>query len=162
MIEEWGKVRRVDSDEGDTMVSASMRKVGTDDSRDATFVRYEVLVDINARYKHKPTELVPETAYGQLVHIFLIRFPAPSAYLETTSPETVILAAVRSCKLEKDAPELECLDIHFYSQLGSLDFIDITNLQALVARADGGPRGHWAIFDRSGDLARAEFEKDIY
>lgn len=38
VIEEWGKVRRIDSDEGDTMHSASMISVG-DDSRDATYVR---------------------------------------------------------------------------------------------------------------------------
>lgn len=38
LIEEWGKIRRVDSDEGDTMRTSS---TGTtrDDSRDATYVR---------------------------------------------------------------------------------------------------------------------------
>jgi hypothetical protein len=37
-IEEWGKVRRVDSDAGDTM-HASTVVVTRDDSRDATYVR---------------------------------------------------------------------------------------------------------------------------
>lgn len=37
-IEEWGRVRRVDSEEGDTMRSASLA-VNRDDTRDATFVR---------------------------------------------------------------------------------------------------------------------------
>ena len=37
-IEEWGKVRRVDSDDGDTMLASSMTMV-RDDSRDATYVR---------------------------------------------------------------------------------------------------------------------------
>lgn len=40
VIEEWGKVRRIDSEEGDTMVASSMRQAGLlDGSRDATFVR---------------------------------------------------------------------------------------------------------------------------
>jgi hypothetical protein len=38
VVEEWGKVRRVDSDAGDTM-SASSMGVTRDDTRDATFVR---------------------------------------------------------------------------------------------------------------------------
>lgn len=121
-------------------------------------LQYEALVDANARHRHKPTQLVPETAYGQLTHIFLIKFPAASSYLGTTGPDTVILAGIWSCKLEKDAPELKNLDVHFYSRLGALEFVDIMNLQALVGRADGGLGGTWAIFDCSGDLARAEFE----
>jgi hypothetical protein len=36
-IEEWGKVRRVDSDAGDTMRASSMI-VAQDDTRDATYV----------------------------------------------------------------------------------------------------------------------------
>ncbi|KAJ6483371.1 hypothetical protein C8R45DRAFT_830568, partial [Mycena sanguinolenta] len=38
VIDEWGKVQRVDSDEGDTMWSCSVGTV-SEDSRDATFVR---------------------------------------------------------------------------------------------------------------------------
>jgi len=38
VIEEWGKVRRVDTAEGDTMHAAAQVK-GGDDQRDATFVR---------------------------------------------------------------------------------------------------------------------------
>lgn len=174
IIEEWGKVRRVDSEGGDTMVASSMKGVNLDDSRDATFVRvgcpsqicilslmwlvgqYEVLVDHNSRHRHQAIQLQQSAAYGQLTHIFVVKLTSPSAYFGTTSPETVILAAIRTCKLEKDDPELEGLDIHFYSQLGPL-LVDITSVQALVGRADGGLGSTWAIFDRSGDLARAEF-----
>jgi hypothetical protein len=41
-IEEWGKVRRVDSDEGDTMHAFMMVKMG-EDNRDASYVRVCVL-----------------------------------------------------------------------------------------------------------------------
>jgi hypothetical protein len=37
-IEEWGKVRRVDSDAGDTMIASSL-VAPRDDTRDATYVR---------------------------------------------------------------------------------------------------------------------------
>ena len=42
-IEEWGKVRRVDSDSGDTMRASSMVVV-QDDTRDATYVRVNLLL----------------------------------------------------------------------------------------------------------------------
>ena len=48
------------------------------------------------------------------------------------------------------------LDIHLYSHEGSLDFIDVTSIQALVGRvpcSNAGPK--WAVVDRSGALARA-------
>lgn len=49
VIEEWGKVRRVDSEEGDTIVASSMHaSVGPDDSRDASFVRVSRL-DVQCR-----------------------------------------------------------------------------------------------------------------
>lgn len=70
----------------------------------------------------------------------------------------MILAGIRVCKLQKDERDLKGLDIHFYSQLGALEFVDISSIQAVVARADGGLGSTWAIFDRSGDLARAEFD----
>lgn len=70
----------------------------------------------------------------------------------------MILAGIRICKLQNNDHDLEGLDIHFYSQLGALEFVDITSVQAVVARADGGLGSTWAIFDRSGDLARAEFD----
>lgn len=37
-IEEWGKVQRIDSDEGDTMRSCSLGTLA-EDARDATYVR---------------------------------------------------------------------------------------------------------------------------
>lgn len=37
-VEEWGKVRRVDSTEGDTMHASSLG-IRRDDTRDATYVR---------------------------------------------------------------------------------------------------------------------------
>ena len=42
-IEEWGKVRRVDSDAGDTMCASSLG-VSRDDARDATYVRVRYLL----------------------------------------------------------------------------------------------------------------------
>jgi hypothetical protein len=50
IIEEWGKVQRIDSDAGDTMVSSSLRAM-QDDSHDATFVRVSDLSILSADMK---------------------------------------------------------------------------------------------------------------
>ncbi|KIJ63230.1 hypothetical protein HYDPIDRAFT_92819 [Hydnomerulius pinastri MD-312] len=154
-VEQWGKVRRLDG--GDTMNAAGLMTVRSD-SRDATFVRYETLVDKMARQHNAPPIYEKKTFYGRLQYIFVIRVPAhPSIHLN--HPETIFLAALHPCQLTTTPSRLLSLDIHFYSTLSNtLDIVDITCLQCLVGRIpmDGGRS--WAIVDRSGDLARATFE----
>ncbi|KAJ7734610.1 hypothetical protein B0H16DRAFT_1327514 [Mycena metata] len=153
-VEEWGKVRRVDSEEGDTMCSCSVGTVA-EDSRDATYVRYEMLVDKNARSKKKQPDFELQTFYGQLTHIYRIHFPDPCPQLRTDRPTTYILAAIRTCVLTDDDVDLEGLDIHFYTRPGALDVIDVTSVQALIGRVK--ETNGWAIIDRSGALARAQW-----
>lgn len=43
VIEQWGKIHRVDSEEGDTMCAVSLKNQ-QDDTRDATFVRVRIIV----------------------------------------------------------------------------------------------------------------------
>ncbi|KAJ7655446.1 hypothetical protein B0H17DRAFT_941344 [Mycena rosella] len=159
VVEEWGKVRRVDSDEGDTMKSCSLGTVA-EDARDATYVRYEMLVDKYARLKNTPPKFELQTFYGQLTHIYRVYFPEPEPELGIDSPTTYILAAIRTCLLAPADPQLLDLDIHLYSKCGALDVIDITSIQSLVGRVKTGMGGEWAIIDRSGSLARAVWAED--
>ncbi|KAJ6561862.1 hypothetical protein B0H19DRAFT_943186, partial [Mycena capillaripes] len=155
VIEEWGKVRRIDSEAGDTMRSCSLG-VATEDARYATYVRYQMLVDKNEKYKNKSVELELQSFFGQLTHIYRIHLPDPSPELQTKKPTTYILAAIRSCVLKPDDRELADLDIHYYTNQGALDVVDITTVQALVGRVKDSAKS-WAIIDRSGDLARADW-----
>ncbi|KAJ7204111.1 hypothetical protein GGX14DRAFT_369095 [Mycena pura] len=158
LVEEWGKVRRVDSEEGDTMRSCSLGTIA-EDSRDATYVRYEMLVDKYARFKRVAAEFELQTFYGQLTHIYRVHFPTACQPLDIEEPTTYILAAVRACSLQSDDAQLRGLDIHFYSGYGHLDVIDITSLQALVGRVPASDNV-WAVIDRSGALARAHWEAE--
>ncbi|KAJ7745839.1 hypothetical protein DFH07DRAFT_869646 [Mycena maculata] len=155
-VDEWGKVRRVDSDEGDTMCSCSLGTVAGD-SRDATFVRYEILVDKYARFKRRAPEYELKTFYGQLTHIYRVYFPAACVLLKIKEPTTYIFAAIRDCVLEPDDPQLLGLDIHFYSRTGQLSVVDMTSVQSLVGRVPTGTNPEWAVIDRSGSLARAQW-----
>ncbi|KAJ7310835.1 hypothetical protein DFH08DRAFT_455990 [Mycena albidolilacea] len=155
LVEEWGKVRRVDSEEGDTIRSCSLGSVA-EDSRDATYVRYQMLVDENARYPRHPIKLKLTTFYGQLTHIYRVHFPSPVPDLAIDEPTTYIFAAVQACNLKPDDTLLHGLDIHFYSGHGHLDVVDITSLQALVGWVPV-QSSEWAVVDRSGVLARAQW-----
>ncbi|KAJ7148879.1 hypothetical protein C8R46DRAFT_1230954 [Mycena filopes] len=142
----------------DTMSSCSL---GTrvEDSRDATYVRYEMLVDKNARFPRRDPEFELNTFYGQLTHIYRVHFPAACPALSINIPTTFIFAAIRACVLKPDDPDLRGLDVHYIERQGALDVIDITSVQALVGRVqDTG--GNWAVIDRSGALARADWKRD--
>jgi hypothetical protein len=79
--------------------------------------------------------------------------------LNVAEPTTYIFGAVRACNLKPADAQLRGLDIHFYSGYGHLDVIDITSLQALVGRVPIAAND-WAVIDRSGVLAQAQWLGD--
>ncbi|THU76276.1 hypothetical protein K435DRAFT_705157 [Dendrothele bispora CBS 962.96] len=152
-IEEWGKIHRIDSDVGDRIRASELGST-RDDSRDASFVRYEMYVDQNATLHNVDPEYELETFYGQLLRVYLIRFCHPCPELNLfASTTTFIMASIKTCKILTET--IPGLDIHFYSSLGKTDVIDITSVQCLVGRIACG-RNKWALIDRSGTLARAQ------
>ena len=117
-----------------------------------------MLVDRYAHTRRRKPVLEPQTFYGQLEHLYLINFVCSDTRVDPQQP--IILAAIRNCKIKDLQPtKLERLNIHIYNMTGGLDLVDITSIQALVGRVkymvDGGG---WAIIDRSGSLACAEWD----
>ncbi|KAF5315316.1 hypothetical protein D9619_007521 [Psilocybe cf. subviscida] len=151
----WGKVRQIDSEEGDTIHASSMRTLSTD-LRDASFVRYQMYIDKNASAKRRKPVYELKTFYGQLEAIYSVQFSDAAAIeLLQLDHDLVVLVAIRVCKLLNSQPvDLERLDIHLYSEMGSLDVVDITTVQALVGRVKDD-NNTWGLVDRSGSLSRA-------
>ncbi|PPQ82425.1 hypothetical protein CVT26_013426 [Gymnopilus dilepis] len=148
-IECWGRLV-CSTEGGDTVNASEMVKRSQEDSRDASYVRYELLVDRNARSRKKAPEYVPETFYGQLRRIFVLEMPA-SDELGTTESQTLILGSILTCKIEMQND----LDMHYFKQYRGTEVVDISTIQCLVGRVKD--RGWWVIIDRSGKLARAQF-----
>lgn len=122
-----------------------------------------MLVDLNARLKRRKPNLIRQTFYGQLQHIFTIHpgthhtNPAVNKLAKTT----IIIAAIRNHVVDVSYPPPGKLDIHYSSRMGTLDFTDIASIQCLIARVkDRDTPTRWAIFDRSGSLARALYDGD--
>ncbi|KAJ3846594.1 hypothetical protein EV368DRAFT_10129, partial [Lentinula lateritia] len=74
--------------------------------------------------------------------------------LHISSPKTLIMAQVKSCKLVSS--QIPGLNVHFYHSMGSTDVIDITSHECIVGCVPCG-KDHWAIIDISGSLAQAEY-----
>ncbi|KAJ3912137.1 hypothetical protein F5877DRAFT_18594, partial [Lentinula edodes] len=144
-IQDWGRVQHTDSNAGDTMRAAAVGKL-REDHRDASFVCYEMYIDKYANHRNIEPEFSLKTFYGQLQHIYVVRFTNPCPVLQISSPRTLIMAQIKSCKLTNS--QVSGLDIHFYHGMGSTHVIDITSLQCIVGRVPYGS-GDWAIIDRS-------------
>ncbi|KAI0645014.1 hypothetical protein C8Q79DRAFT_911885 [Trametes meyenii] len=150
VFEEWGRIKIMP--DGDT-VRASML-TGAASTRDACFVQYEALVDLNARSRNAAIQLIPRTFYGQLQQILVIDCPPiPNSTYSDRAP--LIFAVIRTCDISEDHP---VLDIHYYAKESTLDVVDVTTVQCLVGRLRD--RGRWAIIDRSGSLSRALYADD--
>jgi hypothetical protein len=120
-----------------------------------------MLVDKFAHMKRRKPVYEPQTFYGQLQHIYVVKFSDTCSEARVEPEKPIFLVAIRNCKLETDDTELAKLDIHFYTHTGTLDVVDITSVQALVGRVKMQVgRGGWAIIDRSGALARATYEEE--
>ena len=172
VVQHWGKLRILPA--GDTIRAASLQ-THAEDRRDCTFVRvspsllleqlprlltpmvmvialqYEQMVDIHSRNHHVEAEFVSNTFYVQLQHIIVLKIP-DSAY---TSAEILLLGVIQACVIEKHDYDL---DIHYYSRMGATEVVDIRTIQCAVGRI--WDRNQWAIFDRSGDLARALYTEE--
>ncbi|KAI0822204.1 hypothetical protein BC628DRAFT_706526 [Trametes gibbosa] len=59
-----------------------------------------------------------------------------------------------TCNIERSNQDL---DIHYYTRMGSSDYVDVTTIQCVVGRIKD--RGHYAIIDCSGTLSRAIFSE---
>ncbi|KAF5353611.1 hypothetical protein D9758_013768 [Tetrapyrgos nigripes] len=140
-VQVWGKVQRIDSEEGETMRASEVGNVRAEDHRDASYVRYEMYVDIT------------HTSNVDL------QFELATSYaLNLLAPTEIIMAQIKSCKLDQN-DRINSLDVHFYSSMGQTDVVDITCIQCLIGRVPLG-RNRWAIVDKSGSLARALAELD--
>ncbi|KAH9930109.1 uncharacterized protein B0H18DRAFT_873442 [Fomitopsis serialis] len=154
-ITQWGKLQILGG--GDLVRSTTLGGI-REDSRNASYVRYESLVDKFAGQRNRPSVFELRTFYGELQHIVSLDVQVTDT-AGARRVETLILAGIRTCKLD-DRPSPGGLDIHYYTTTGRYEVVDINNIQCLVGRIHD--RGQWAIVDRSGSLARAIYvEEDI-
>lgn len=144
---------------------------GDPDRRDATFVRvsghrilqcphhsfpialqYSLVRDIHEKKPNVPPVFKGTEYFGQLISIMVIDL-APGIVPSITRSETHVLAIIGIRDTETETR----LGIPYYTEPkeAKVRAVDMNTLMCLVGRVRDGRR--WAIVDRSGDMARAEF-----
>lgn len=118
-------------------------------------------VDLNARQKNAPENLVLKAFYGQLEDILVVRVPNPDLgkllQFEGPSHQIAVLGSIRTCvhpKSDPLAPLKTAFNVKFYSSLGALDYIGISSVKSLVGRIKY--KNGWAIIDRTGELVLSD------
>ncbi|THU92539.1 hypothetical protein K435DRAFT_820462 [Dendrothele bispora CBS 962.96] len=147
-ITRWSVVRRLEG--GDDMRAASLLPFA-EDRRDATFIRFDALIDKNAKNRRAEIQEEKQTFFGRLQHIFVVDLPAASE-LRLDKRTTFILAGIEQCIIDST----DSVNFSYYSKLAPLEVLDITCIQCLVGRVVAGP-SQWAIIDRSGTLERSYY-----
>lgn len=145
---------------------------GDTDCRDATFVRvgnyltpqtpslnlipptqYSLLRDVYERIPSREPVFKGAEYFGQLKTILVTELP-PGIVPAITQPKRVVLVAIDP----RDTTNETSLDIPYYTEPSkpvAPRVVDINTVMCLVGRIKD--RGQWAVIDRSGDLARADF-----
>jgi hypothetical protein len=117
-------------------------------------------VDTLARSHNADPKFKQDQFFGQLQHIYLVRFTDACPALGLWGPTTIIMAAIQNCKVNPNVKIPGLPQFHFYSQLGAMHVLDITCVQCVVARVETGRNDlPWAISDRSSDLVLASFSE---
>ena len=113
--------------------------------------QYSLMVD-RMRHKLRATPQFGRTeCFRQLRPIIRLDLPtgiAPSV----TKVVTLVLAIIRGA----DASYETSLMIPYYKELGRLEVVDMSTVMCVVGRIKDHC-GRWAIVDRSGKSARADF-----
>jgi len=124
-VEQWARVRRHEG--GDDMYASSL-VTPSEDHRDATFIRYDMLVDIDAKKPRHAPEFMPKSFFGQLQHILVVHLPIIRA-LGLNEPTTLLLAEIRPCRLEA----LNALHMPYFSSMAQSSGHE---LRAMFSRSD--------------------------
>ncbi|KAF8596715.1 hypothetical protein BDV93DRAFT_480008, partial [Ceratobasidium sp. AG-I] len=150
-VRQWGRIRMTGG--GDLIHARGYHKLRPD-GRDASFVRYELLVDRLTHRPNAPEDLQQRSHYGQLDRVFALKLRARSPLNPEPATRTLLLALVL------EAPTIR-EDTHQYSviwyqdALSSGEVVDANTIQCTVGRVQD--RKRWWIIDRSSELAYPVF-----
>ncbi|KAG8705736.1 hypothetical protein FRC08_001487 [Ceratobasidium sp. 394] len=120
------------------------------DARDNSFIKYDLLPDRNAAYRHLVDRPYRRTHYGRLMDIYYIEFTGLD---DVRAP--YVLLSVRECKTDGSDAVLPEHPVVAYTQLATAGLIHVDTVVAVVGRVRIG--NTWAIVDRSRGNVRTRF-----
>ncbi|EKM79514.1 hypothetical protein AGABI1DRAFT_92026 [Agaricus bisporus var. burnettii JB137-S8] len=136
-VPQYGKVIRLEG--GDRIVASELVQ-SSEDSRDASYIKYIQTVDRFARQRNRMPELVPQIFYGQLKRLLVLEVP-PIPQLLQDLPTKIIFAVVQSIRSFQEN------NVNYYTNLGPIEIVDLSVIECVVGRVKDGNR--WGVVDRS-------------
>ncbi|CAE6424114.1 unnamed protein product [Rhizoctonia solani] len=152
-LQQWGRMRMTGG--GDLIHARAYHKLRSD-GRDASFIRYELLVDRLAHRPRATPQLKDQSHYGQLQRVFAIDIPPRTRKINSsqTDDRTLILAFVQEANTERN-DSCGYSVVWYEGNLGSGEVVDANSVQCTVGRIKDDKR--WWIIDRSSKLAYPVF-----
>ncbi|PPR05927.1 hypothetical protein CVT24_006665, partial [Panaeolus cyanescens] len=142
-IQKYGRIVKLeldgdDVDEGDVMLGADMH-TGMEDSRDATYVRYDCEIDLAAHRPRDDEVMDMQTFYGRLKYVLVVDLPPAPALNLPASQHVMAIIAQAQMQVHDN--------IEFFTALHADEIVDLSTVKCVVGRVAYN-RG-WAIVDRN-------------
>ncbi|KAB5591793.1 hypothetical protein CTheo_4785 [Ceratobasidium theobromae] len=155
-LKQWGRIRITGG--GDLIQARGYHKLRMD-GRDASFVRYELLVDRLAHDRDAPEDLERQSQYGQLRHIFKLEIPRRVAEKYGTPRQLLLAFILEAPTTIDDANEYKA--IWYKGDLMSGEVVDAGTIQCVIGRIYDTVHKVWWLIDRSSSLARQNPQENI-
>ncbi|CCO31180.1 hypothetical protein BN14_05215 [Rhizoctonia solani AG-1 IB] len=131
-LQQWGRMRILNG--GDLIQARGYHKLRWD-GRDASFVRYELVVDRLAHRRGASPDFVPASFYGQLQYLFKLPLPPGSVVNPDKEPKFLILAFILEAPVVVE-DDYEYKVIWYEGKLGTGEVVDVRTIQSDPRRAD--------------------------
>ncbi|XP_006456624.1 hypothetical protein AGABI2DRAFT_122508 [Agaricus bisporus var. bisporus H97] len=99
----------------------------SEDTRNASYIKYVQTVNRFARQQNRPPEFVPRVYFGQLKRLLILEVP-PIPELSQDTPSKIIFAVVQGVKTFQEN------NIYYYTDLGPIEIIDLNTIECVVGR----------------------------
>ncbi|KAB5587477.1 Transposase domain containing protein [Ceratobasidium theobromae] len=144
-LKQWGRLQI--SNGGDLIQAHGYHQLRSD-GRDSSFVRYELLVDINASRRNAPVVLKRVSHYGQLERLFALPLEPRTILNNSGTPRTLLLALIYEAPFKVEHTH-QFTVVSYEGELGSGEVVDAQTIQCVVGRIKDGKK-YW-IVDRSAE-----------
>ncbi|KAB5587833.1 hypothetical protein CTheo_8725 [Ceratobasidium theobromae] len=133
---------------GDLIHARGYHKLRSD-GRDAAFIRYELLVDLDDSEPDLPENLERQSQYGELQHVFALPIKCRTPKVNPSRHDRILLLALvleAKVNIENNGEN----EVMWYNgKLGSGEVVDLTTVQCTVGRVRDRNGKRWWIVDRN-------------
>ncbi|KIO24452.1 hypothetical protein M407DRAFT_47490, partial [Tulasnella calospora MUT 4182] len=148
-IDQWGRALIKDADRISSHLGYVRRE---DNQRDASFIQYELLVDIHAHRRSARPVYKAMTFFGRLDRVFVCEVE-PNEAMGITRVTPLLLMDIKICNTQQDR-----FGFYEFSTYRHSEVVDGTAIRALVGRIMD--RGKWVFVRRTGAIEHAQFNED--